>query len=254
LVDTSINTKRTNIEDSEVTFENAWGVCDQDVYNKVIMEADKAHASGTPFFDFVMTTSNHKPYTYPEGKIDIPSGTGRNGAVKYTDFAIGEFLKMASTKPWYKNTVFVIMSDHCANSAGKGELDVQNFHIPAMIFNAPNGTSKKVNTLCSQIDIFPTLFGLLNWDYSSNLFGYDIFKMTPKEERAFIGNYRKLGYLKGNKVLVLGDQETANFYSWNPLDNSLKALPMDNEFLEESISFYQVADYLYHNDGLKLKQ
>ncbi|MET6991683.1 LTA synthase family protein [Sediminicola arcticus] len=254
LLDTSINTKRTNIEDSEVTFENAWGVCDQDVYNKVIMEADKAHASGTPFFDFVMTTSNHKPYTYPEGKIDIPSGTGRNGAVKYTDFAIGEFLKMASTKPWYKNTVFVIMSDHCANSAGKGELDVQNFHIPAMIFNAPNGTSKKVNTLCSQIDIFPTLFGLLNWDYSSNLFGYDIFKMTPKEERAFIGNYRKLGYLKGNKVLVLGDQETANFYSWNPLDNSLKALPMDNEFLEESISFYQVADYLYHNDGLKLKQ
>jgi phosphoglycerol transferase MdoB-like AlkP superfamily enzyme len=254
LLDTSINTKRTNIEDSEVTFENAWGVCDQDVYNKVIMEADKAHASGTPFFDFVMTTSNHKPYTYPEGKIDIPSGTGRNGAVKYTDFAIGEFLKMASTKPWYKNTVFVIMSDHCANSAGKGELDVQNFHIPAMIFNAPNGTSKKVNTLCSQIDMFPTLFGLLNWDYSSNLFGYDIFKMTPKEERAFIGNYRKLGYLKGNKVLVLGDQETANFYSWNPLDNSLKALPMDNEFLEESISFYQVADYLYHNDGLKLKQ
>lgn len=254
LLDASITSKRTNIEDNEVTFENAWGVCDEDIYAKVINEADKAHASGKPFFDFVMTTSNHKPYTYPDGKIDIPSGTGRNGAVKYTDFAIGEFLKIAKSKPWFKNTVFVIMSDHCASSAGKDELDVQNYHIPAMIINAPNSNSLKVNTLCSQIDLFPTLFGILNWDYSSNLFGYDIFKMTAKDERAFIGNYRKLGYLKDNKVLVLGDQQTANFYAWNPLDNSLKALPMDNDFLEESISFYEVADYLYSNNGLKLRQ
>lgn len=252
LLDKSITTTRTNIEDDEVTFENAWGVCDADIYNKVIKEADKAHQTGKPFFDFVMTTSNHKPYTYPEGKIDIPSGTGRNGAVKYTDQAIGEFLRTARTRPWFKNTVFVIMSDHCASSAGRWELDVRNYHIPALIYNLPNSVPQRIDKLSSQIDMFPTLFAALGWDYETNFFGRNILDMKPNDERAFIGNYRKLGYLKDNKVMVLGDGETANFYQWNPTDNSLNVLPMDKEFLERAISNYQVADYLYHNGGLRL--
>lgn len=253
LLDKSITTTRTNIEDDEVTFENAWGVCDMDIYNKVLKEADKAHKTGTPFFDFVMTTSNHKPYTYPEGKIDIPSGAGRHGAVKYTDYAIGEFIKKAKQKPWYNNTVFVIMSDHCASSAGRWELDVKNYHIPALIFNLPNQQPEKVDKLASQIDLFPTLFSLLNWDYKSNLFGKDILSMQPKDERAFIGNYRKLGYLKDNKVLILDEQKNAHFYAWNPEDNSLTSIPSKEQFDKKSISFYQVADDLYRNEGLKIK-
>jgi phosphoglycerol transferase MdoB-like AlkP superfamily enzyme len=94
-----IVTNRKNIEDNEVTFENAWGVCDEDIYSRVLNEADLAFEAGKPFFDFIMTTSNHKPYTYPDNKIDIPSGTGRNGAIKYTDYAIQEFLKSAKQKP-----------------------------------------------------------------------------------------------------------------------------------------------------------
>jgi len=252
LLDKSITATRTNIEDDEVTFENAWGVCDMDIYNKVLKEADKAHNLGKPFFDFVMTTSNHKPYTYPEGEIDIPSGTGRNGAVKYTDYAIGEFIKKAKQKPWFENTVFVIMSDHCASSAGRWELDVKNYHIPALIFNLPNKTPEKINRLSSQIDVFPTLFSLLKWDYKSNLLGKNILEMTSKDERAFIGNYRKLGYLKDNKVLILDEQANANFYSWNPTTNSLKSIPSDPTFEDKGISFYQVADDLYRNGGLKL--
>lgn len=253
LLDKSIRTKRTNIDDGEVTFENAWGVCDEDIYNKVLKEADRAHGAGQPFFDFVMTTSNHKPYTYPEGKIDIPSGTGRNGAVKYTDYAIGEFLRKAKGKPWFDNTVFVIMADHCASSAGRWELDVQNYRIPALIYNLPKQEAEKIDTLCSQIDMFPTLFGLLGWDYTSNLFGKNVLQMQPEEGRAFIGNYRKLGMLKGNQVMVLGDQKNANFYDWDPSDNSLKSIPTDRAFLDEAISWYQVADFLYSNGGLKLR-
>jgi len=253
LLDKSIATTRTNIEDNEVTFENAWGVCDTDIYNKVIKEADKAYSTGVPFFDFVMTTSNHKPYTYPEGSIDIPSGTGRDGAVKYTDFAIKEFLKDAQQKPWFKNTVVVIMSDHCASSAGRWDLDVKNYHIPALIFNLPDQKPEKVSTLASQIDVFPTLFAALHWDYTSNLFGEDILSMKPDQERAFIGNYRKLGYLKGTDLLILDEQAHADYYTWNPFDNSLKAKSSIAEFQKESIAFYQVANDLYSNGGLKLK-
>jgi hypothetical protein len=253
LIDDSIETTRTNIDDDEVTFENAWGVCDEDIYNKVLKMADKSYSDSIPFFNFIMTTSNHRPYTYPENKIDIPSGTGRSGAVKYTDFAINEFLKEAKTKPWYDNTVFIIMADHCASSAGKWDLDVNNFHIPALIFNTSAITPQKVDKLCSQIDVFPTLFELLHWDYNSNLFGKDILKMTLVDERAFIGNYRKLGLLKDDKLMILSDQKKADFYQWNEEDNSLSILPMDTTFLRETTSYYQVADYLYKNNGLKLK-
>jgi membrane-anchored protein YejM (alkaline phosphatase superfamily) len=145
------------------------------------------------------------------------------------------------------------MSDHCASSAGKWELDVANYHIPALIYNLTSLKPSKKNTLCSQIDVFPTLFSTLGWEYDSNLFGMDILKMGPKDERALIGNYRKLGYLKDGKVLVLGDEETVNFYEWNAMDNSQQKIPLEESFKNIAISNYQVADELYHNGGLQLK-
>jgi hypothetical protein len=78
-------------------------------------------------------------------------------------------------------------------------------------------------------------------------------KMGKSDERAFIGNYRKLGLLKGSELMVLGDQKQANFYQWNSVDNSLQSMPMNDGFLKETISYFQVADYLYSNNGLSLK-
>lgn len=253
LPNTEIVTSRSRIPDEKVTFENAWGICDEDIYNAVIEHADNALRGGQPFFDFIMTTSNHKPFTYPGGRISIPSGTGRKGAVRYTDYAIGKFLETASAKPWYANTVFIIMADHCASSSGRWELDVANYHIPAIVLNLPGNANMQIDKLCSQIDIFPTLFGQLGWDYRSNLFGQDVLKTRPEDERAFIGNYRKLGLMRDDKLLVLGDQKKASFYQWQRKDNSLQPLPLDQQYLKETISFFQVADYLYQSGGLTLK-
>jgi phosphoglycerol transferase MdoB-like AlkP superfamily enzyme len=252
LMGDEFTSKRTNIEDNEVQFENAWGVCDEDIYNKVLKEADLNHEKNQPFFNFIMTTSNHRPFTYPEGRIDIPSKTGRGGAVKYTDYAINDFIKKAQQKPWFKNTVFVIMSDHCASSAGRQELDASKYHIPALIYNLPNNTAYEVNKMCSQIDLFPTVFGYLNWSYYTQLFGRDVNLMEAKDERAFVGNYRKMGYLKGDNLTVLGDQKVANFYIWNRLTNDLNLTDENKTLIEEAISFYQGQDYLYQNGLLKL--
>jgi phosphoglycerol transferase MdoB-like AlkP superfamily enzyme len=254
LIDSNIKTKRTNIDDDEVTFENAWGVCDEDIYSKVIKEADEAYLNKKPFFNFVMTTSNHRPFTYPDGKIDIPSGTGRDGGIKYTDYAIDNFLKQAKTKPWYNNTVFVIMADHCASSAGRWSLNIDKYRIPAMIFNIENQSPQKIGKLSSQIDMFPTLFALFNWDYSSNLFGMDIMKMKKEDERAFIGNYRNLGLLKDKQLMILSDQRVVNYFEWETDNDNLIPKDINTTLLEETISFYQVADYLYRNNGLKLKK
>lgn len=241
-----IKTVRNNINDDEVTFENAWGICDADIYSKMIKVADEHYKSNKQFFNFVMTTSNHRPYTYPDNAIDIPSGTGREGAVKYTDYALKNMFEKVKSKPWFKNTVFIIIADHCASSAGKDEIDVANYHIPAFIVNLPEYQNQKIKKQCSQIDIFPTFFSLLHWNYESNFFGKNILA-SNFEERALVGTYRKLVLMKNDKVMILSDQKKQAFYKWNKVDNSLKPLQMNKTFLDETISWYQTADYLFTN-------
>lgn len=244
-----IKTTRHNIDDNEVTFENAWGICDEDIYNKMIKVADEYHQKKKPFLNFVMTTSNHRPYTYPENKINIPSGTGRDGAVKYSDFALQQMLKKVKNKPWFKNTIFVFVADHCASSAGKDEIDVENYHIPAIIYGQNLIPPQKVTKLCSQIDVFPTLFGQLHWSYTSNFFGTDVLSKNY-QERALIGTYLKLALQKDKVITILSNKKTNTRYNWYKESNKLKVVPNNKTELNETISWYQTADYLYLNNKL----
>jgi phosphoglycerol transferase MdoB-like AlkP superfamily enzyme len=194
-----------------------------------------------------MTTSNHRPYTFPEGRIDLPSKiSGRAGAVKYTDFAIGQFLRDAAKKPWFKNTVFVIVADHCASSAGKTELPVQNYHIPLIIYS-PGGhiAPGHIRTLTSQMDYAPTLLGLLNWSYPSRFFGHDVRKIDPKEAHALIGSYQKLGHLENGNFIVLSPQRGATAYHYDlKARTQVPQAPGDYD-LTEAISFYEAASHMY---------
>lgn len=180
------------------------------------------------FLNFVMTTSNHKPYSYPDKKVAIPSGTCRNGAVQYADYALQQLFEKSKNKPWFKNTIFVIIADHCASSAGKDEIDVANYHIPAMIYGA-NIKPEKVSKLCSQIDVFPTLFGMLNWTYESNFYGKNV--LDPNfEPRTFMGTYLKLGYMKNDEIMILSNQKKNHFYKWIKETNDLNKIPMKESF------------------------
>jgi phosphoglycerol transferase MdoB-like AlkP superfamily enzyme len=241
---------RNSVAKSDVTFANAWGACDEDLFRWTMREADTQAAAGKPFHFFVMTTSNHRPFTFPEGKIDLPSKTsGRAGAVKYTDYAIGEFLRNAATKPWFKNTVFVIVADHCASSAGKTELPVQNYHIPLFVY-APGGqvTPGHIRALTSQMDYAPTLLGLLNWSYPSRFFGHDVRKVPADDAHALLGNYQKLGHLEAGGFVVLRPQRGSAMYRYQLGSNALTPAPDDALARSEAISFYQTASYLYEHD------
>jgi phosphoglycerol transferase MdoB-like AlkP superfamily enzyme len=145
----------------EITFSNIWGVCDEDMYNKAITVMNSESKQNKPFFNHIMTVSNHRPFTYPEGKVTIsPKIKSRDGGVKYTDYALKQFFAMASKQAWFKNTVFVILADHCASSSGKTELPMDKYHIPAMIYAPGFITAKEETVLMSQIDVMPTLFWL----------------------------------------------------------------------------------------------
>jgi len=241
---------RAAVDKTDITFANAWGACDEDLFNWTLREADQSAAAGKPFHYFVMTTSNHRPFTYPEGRIDLPSKiSGRDGGVKYTDYAIHKFLEDASKKPWYRHTIFVIVSDHCASVAGKAELPVQNYHIPLMIF-APGGQIKpgRVDTLMSQIDYPPTLLGLLNWSYPSRFYGGDIFN-TKGHPRAVVGNYQRLGLFRDNELTILKPVRLVSQFRYDPETFGLTPLEHDNEgFRDDAIATYQTASYLYAND------
>ena len=244
---------RFDFNEDEVTFSNVWGVCDEDLLNKVSKEADKSYAKQKPFFSFVMTTSNHRPYTYPEGKIDIPSHTGRSGGVKYTDYAIDKFLKEASKKPWFDNTIFVIVADHNGGSAGKTALPVWRYKIPLFIYAPKLIQPKLVSKLASQVDIVPTLLGILGQSHEAKFYGDDILR-ADHQERAFIGNYQKLGLFRNNTMTVLSPDKTIQNYKvkkqtlYSVKYNEEKPSEKD---INDTVTYYQSVSYLYKHNLLR---
>ena len=230
----------TDFETGEIHFRNAWGVADEDLYRKAAQEADRIHRTGRPFFFHLMTTSNHRPYTYPAGRIDIPSGSGRIGAVKYTDDALRGFIDLARTKSWYPDTLFILVADHCAGSAGKVGLDTAKYHIPLFFFSPKHIAPGEIDKLCSQIDVAPTLLALLKIPYESHFFGNDI--LNPRfQPRALIGNYQKLGLLNGdNQLAILSPGKKIDLQQ----GERLMPLPAGSALAREVMAYYQGADYI----------
>lgn len=194
---------QSSVDESEISFKNAWGMADEDLYKQALKLADADHAKQQPFLLQLMTTSNHRPYTYPDGRIDIPSGEGREGAVKYTDHAIAQFLREAKGKPWFDNTLFVFVADHTAGSAGMEDLPVNNYQIPLWIYAPKLIAPREDAQLASQIDLAPTLLGLLNLSYTSTFFGRDLLREDALPPRVLIGNYQHLGLFDGKDLAIL---------------------------------------------------
>lgn len=238
---------------SEITFSNVWGACDEDLFNKAHQEILKRPTSSNPFLMFLLTTSNHRPFTYPAGKIDIPSGESRAGAVKYTDYAIGTFLEKAQKEPWAKNTVFVIMADHSTEGRGQFNLEMSDFHIPLWIYAPHLLKPQRISRLGSQIDLLPSLIHLLNLKDDSPFYGKSLFDTNWKEERAFIGNYQYVGYYRNNTLTTLGPNQSIRNFSYDPITKVQKAQEK-SLYINEAISYYQSASHKLDNGEYKVKE
>lgn len=237
---------RTKIPDDSIDYENIWGVADENLFELAISEIDKSYRDEKLVFAHIMTTSNHRPFTYPDGRIDIPSHTSRNGAVKYTDYAINQFLKTASKKSWYNNTLFVVVADHCASSAGKTDLPIDRYLIPMIIFSPGFVEPGSIDYMMSQIDVGPTILGLLNISYTSRFMGTDVFH-TPEENRhAFISTYQLLGFLKEKSLVVLEPKKKSRYLVIDEAGNPSEVPPIKTTE-HEAIAWYQVASYLFTN-------
>jgi phosphoglycerol transferase MdoB-like AlkP superfamily enzyme len=188
-----------------------------------------------------MTTSNHRPYTFPDGRIDMPSHSGRAAAIKYTDYAIGKFIDAARSKPWFDNTIVVIVGDHCASSAGKTDVPINNYHIPLMVYAPGLVEAGEIGTLSSQIDYAPTLFEMLGWSYTSEFYGKDIVAMRPEDGRALLGTYQSLGLFRNNKLTLLKPMSVAESYDYEPSTGTQSRGEIDADAYLDAIALYQSA-------------
>ena len=239
---------RRAIASERVQHETVWGVADEHLFDQVLDEIDREKAAhgARPVFVHVMTTSNHRPYTYPPGRIDIPSGTSREGAVKYTDYAIGRFLQMARGRPWFDDTLFVITADHGANARGTSRIPVDKYRIPVLMYAPKHVAPRRVDRLMSQIDIPPTVLGLLEFDYYTKFFGRDVLAAPPESDRAFVANYQTLGYIKGEHMALLQPRRKTEVFRVDGKGN-IVAAASDAELLREAIAFYSAASHVFRS-------
>ncbi|MBX8484907.1 LTA synthase family protein [Pseudomonas cichorii] len=234
---------QSSIAESDISFKNAWGMADEDLYAQTLKLADAGFAAKKPFLLQLMTTSNHRPYTYPDGKIDIKSGKGRDGAVKYTDYAIGQFLLEARKKPWFDNTIFVFVADHTAGSAGKEDLPVVNYQIPLFIYAPKLVQPEEDAQLASQIDLAPTLLGLLNLDYESTFFGRDLRIASDLPPRVVIGNYQHLGLFDGKDLAILSPRNGLRRHDDALGESREQASSIVDPLVARTIAYYQAASH-----------
>ncbi len=237
------------------TFSTIWGVCDEDLYARSIEEFRKLNEAGKPFFGTLLTVSNHKPYTYPRGRIpddpEKPKPT-RQKAVKYTDWALGQFFQAAKKEAFWTNTIFVVVADHGARVYGAQEVPIFSYEIPLVILGpAVVKAPQRIGTLGNSLDVGPTLLGLLGRPYETLFFGRDLLNDPPDYAHALLNHNRSIGMYADARMVILGLQKSIRYYDGDPKITKLK--PIDSptpEFLElekNATALFQVADELYMN-------
>jgi len=150
------------------------GVPDDYFFEFAIPKLNDLNNKGKPFIAALMTSSDHGPYIIP--KYFKP----RNKDVKkqiteYADWSLRKFINLSSKEKWYDNTIFVFVADHGSRMNSIYEMPLNYHHSPLIIYS-PNNKAKKIDNFGGQIDVFPTIMGLLNLPYTNNTMGVDLLK------------------------------------------------------------------------------
>ena len=233
-------------------FANIWGVSDQDLFNYATKYFDTLDQGNKPFFSILMTTSNHSPFTYPEGVPGVPpKGGGRNAGIRYADFALGEFLNKAQGHSWFKNTLFIVVADHGARVYGKAKIPLNSYEIPILFYAPAHLSPKQIAQPISQMDIAPTVLGLLGLPYSAPFFGQNVFT-EKQEDRVLLFNHNHDVALYANgRLVVLGLQNEVSTYSYTLGDKDYIKISEDPTLTELAVSYFQTAFQLFTTHAYK---
>jgi len=193
-------------------FVGSWGVSDEDLFVKAHERLQNLHQADQPFFMLIFSSSNHTPFEFPDGRIELheqPKATVHN-AVKYADHALGEFLKVARSSEYWADTLIVVVADHDTRVYGDELVPVSKFHIPGAILGADT-QPRRIQSTVSQIDLAPTLLSLLGVDSQHPFMGRDLTRTLPEfgnsapelPPRAMMQFDQNFAWLQDDRLTVL---------------------------------------------------
>ncbi|NOX25573.1 MAG: LTA synthase family protein [Deltaproteobacteria bacterium] len=231
----------------QITQRTIWGVCDEDIFRHAVKYYNRAAARGKPFFSVIMTTSNHEPYRFPPGIANVPvKGGGRLAGVRYADYAIGKFIKQAEGTSWGKNTLFIIMADHDARVYGRQQVPMRHYRIP-LLFLAPGHLRPGVvTTAMGQIDVAPTVMGILGLPFTAPFYGQDVLHWPVGKPRPILVNHdHDVGLLLGTKLVVLGLHKVVTVYNYDAATYDIHRAAGDPQLVDLATAYFQTAFALF---------
>ena len=198
-------------------FDGTWAIWDEPFLQYY---AAKMSEMKEPFMTAVFTASSHHPYEVPEKYKDVypEEGISIHKCIRYTDMAISKFFERASHEPWFKNTIFVLTSDHTnLSDHAYYQTDLGGFCSPIIIYEPGNGARipEIQDKIAQQIDILPTVMGMLHYPKPYFAFGIDLF--NTKAEDTWAVNYLNGVYqfVKKDHVLQFDGEKTVGVYALN---------------------------------------
>jgi len=235
-----------DIEDDSYT--TIWGVADEYLFTESLKRMDALTADGKPAFLGLLTVSNHRPYSYPADRIDkSPDAKRRENAATYADWAFGDFIERARSHKWFKDTIFIFVGDHGPRISGQAVVPVPSYRIPMMFYAPGHIKPARVNTLGSNLDLAPTLIGLLGVDYTSPFFGRDLRLVPPGEGRAIMAHNFSIAYATEGKVAAIVPGAEPRGYKMRPGPKELIPLEdTDPDVLERVIAITQSAHRMFY--------
>ncbi len=251
--------------------DRTWGVSDEDMFNRAVKELDKLD-SGQPFFAMVQTLSNHTPYALPK-ELPFPEITDMGEyskhltAMKYSDWALGEFFKRIKHKPYYNDTLFVILGDHSFGVKPQiSNIDLLRFHVPLLLI-APGLAQTyghRISTVATQVDVVPTIVSLLGKPFVHQCWGRDILSLNKSDQGFGVikpsGSDPTVALIKGDRILVKQPGVAPHLGTYqlgeNPGYQILNDPEITNTMNKELLSYVETALHaLYDNQtGLPSKK
>ena len=200
-------------------FDGMWAIWDEPFLQYY---CTKMSEMKQPFMTAVFTASSHHPYVVPNKYKDVypEEGIIMHKCIRYTDMAIGKFFREASRQPWFQNTIFVLTSDHTNMSDHDYyQTDLGGFCSPIIIYEPGSDREPAIlPSIAQQIDILPTLMGMLHYPDSYFGFGIDLFN-TPADSTWAVNYLNGIyQYVKHGHVLQFDGKQTRAVYA---LDDSL---------------------------------